>query len=61
MIGALRKVGILAVIGLLLAFSSPSMAQAASAIPEPTNLALLAMGVIGLLVGRHAARRRRDD
>ncbi len=30
-------------------------------IPEPTDLALFALGVAGLLIGRRAAMRRRID
>lgn len=34
----------------------------ASILPEPGNLVLLAIGVAGLLIGRHGSRsRRRDD
>ena len=33
----------------------------AVSIPEPTDLALFAMGVVGLLVGRRAAVKRDDD
>lgn len=32
-------------------------------IPEPSNMALMALGLVGLIVGRHTARskRPRDD
>ena len=32
-------------------------------IPEPSNMTLMALGLVGLIVGRHAARskRSRDD
>jgi len=37
----------------------PALAQANSTpIPEPTNLALFALGVTGLLIGRHVARKK---
>ncbi len=49
--------------------SGPAFAQEAAAavsgfsseIPEPSNLALLAMGVIGLVIARYAAKNRSDD
>ncbi|MBB4613313.1 hypothetical protein [Novosphingobium taihuense] len=47
---------------ILLAFvasASPALAQSAGiSIPEPTDGALFAMGVVGLIVGRHIAKRR---
>lgn len=29
-------------------------------IPEPSNMALMALGLVGLVVGRHAARNKRS-
>jgi hypothetical protein len=52
---------LLALAGLGLALSGPALAATAASIPEPTNLALLALGLTGLVLGRQAARRRRDD
>lgn len=46
---------------LVLAFAaSPALAQTSTSVPEPTDLALFALGVVGLIVGRQGARRRRD-
>ena len=42
-------------------FSAPVHAQAGTAIPEPSNLALFGLGLVGLIVGRRVARRRTDD
>lgn len=39
--------------------AAPAMAAGGIAIPEPSDLSLFALGVVGLLVGRHAARRRK--
>ncbi len=38
--------------------ASPAMAADRIAIPEPGDPWLFALGVVGLLVGRHAARRK---
>lgn len=43
----------------LLATASPAFA-ASSAVPEPGSMTLFAMGVIGVIVGRQAAKKRRD-
>ena len=40
--------------------ASPAQAQSSAAVPEPNNLVLLGLGVVGLLVGRHVARRKKD-
>ena len=37
----------------------PAMAAGGISIPEPSDLSLFALGVVGLLVGRHAAKRRK--
>lgn len=36
-------------------------ADSGTAIPEPSNLALFALGVLGVIVGRQAAKRRAGD
>jgi hypothetical protein len=38
--------------------ASPAAAAGGIDIPEPSDPGLFALGVIGLLVGRHAARRK---
>ena len=49
----------LAGLALVAAFgASPAMAAGGIAIPEPSDPWLFALGVVGLLVGRHAARKR---
>jgi hypothetical protein len=45
---------------ILLLAATPAFAQTSTAVPEPTDLALFALGVIGLVIGRQGARRRRD-
>ena len=41
----------------LLCTAQPALASAGFSIPDPSNLALFAIGVLGLIVGRHGARR----
>jgi hypothetical protein len=45
---------------IVLAFLAlPALAQSASTpVPEPTDLALFALGVAGLVIGRHVARKK---
>lgn len=39
---------------------APAMAQSSGiSIPEPTDGALFGIGVVGLIVGRHIAKRRK--
>ena len=49
-----------AVLLLLLLIASPALAgpSAGASVDEPAALALLALGVTGLIIGRHVARRR---
>jgi hypothetical protein len=54
------KIAILAGV-LAIMSASPAAAQAAVRIPEPTDLTLLAMAVAGVIIGRHAARKGRDE
>jgi hypothetical protein len=56
-----RRLAFMAALSLGLAMSSPGLAQAAAEIPEPTDMSLLVLAVTGLLVGRHVAKRRKDD
>jgi hypothetical protein len=43
------------------AFASPALAKGWIAIPEPTDITLFALGVLGLIVGRRGARRKPRD
>ncbi|MFM9977320.1 MAG: hypothetical protein ACKVOP_04655 [Sphingomonadaceae bacterium] len=45
----------------LLALSAPAFAQSSVAIPEPTDLALFALAVVGLIVGRQSSRNAPRD
>jgi len=51
---------ILATLVLALGAASPALAQGI-AIPEPTDMTLVALSLAGLIIGRHAARKRPDD
>ena len=37
-----------------------SVPVSSAVVPEPNNLVLLGLGVVGLILGRRAARHRRD-
>lgn len=41
--------------------AAPASAQGPAAIPEPSNWALFALGVAGVLIGRFGFRGRRRD
>ena len=44
---------------MLLAFATPASAASAT-VPEPSSMALFGLGVLGVIVGRRGARRKRD-
>ncbi|MGX7952071.1 PEP-CTERM sorting domain-containing protein [Tsuneonella sp. HG249] len=44
---------------MLLASADPALA-AANTVAEPSGMALFALGVVGVIVGRQASRRKRD-
>lgn len=46
---------------LLLIAATPANAKAATQISEPSHLALVALGILGVIVGRNAAKRRNHD
>lgn len=45
----------------LLCMAEPAIANAGFTIPDPSNLALFAIGVLGLIIGRRGARRPPPD
>lgn len=46
-------------IAIALGAASPALAQTSGvSVPEPTNTALLALGIVGLIVGRTIAKRK---
>lgn len=44
-------------------YSSSAQAAGVADIPEPSNMALMALGIVGMVIGRRAARSRapRED
>ncbi|MBD3729512.1 MAG: PEP-CTERM sorting domain-containing protein [Sphingomonadales bacterium] len=44
---------------MLILLASPAYAAGGVAVPEPSNLGLFLLGVIGVILGRRGARRRR--
>lgn len=44
---------------LVLSSASPAFA-AGTPVSEPSSFALVALGVLGVIVGRHGSRRKRD-
>jgi hypothetical protein len=57
-VGIFRTLAVFAAAGLL---ASPAQAAVPSmALPDPSGLTLFALGVAGLLIGRHIAGKPRD-
>jgi hypothetical protein len=46
---------------LILLAAAPAHAQGAAQVSEPSQLALVALGILGVIVGRNAAKRRNHD
>ncbi len=44
---------------MVLGFATPALA-AGAVVPEPSSMALIGLGVLGVIVGRRGARRKRD-
>ena len=54
-----RHISVVVVVVAVLLSVAPAMAQSSGiSIPEPTDGALFGMGLVGLIVGRHIAKRR---
>ncbi len=47
-----------ALILLALFYSTSAQAAGIADIPEPSNMALMALGIVGMVIGRRAARSR---
>ena len=45
----------------LLLAAAPAHAEGAAQVSEPSQLALVALGILGVIVGRNAAKRRKND
>lgn len=56
----MRRAGLTASGLLALLAAEPAFAQAAAAVPEPNDLLLLGIGVVGLIIGRQAARKKKS-
>lgn len=46
---------------LLVLLSAPAHAAGAAQVSEPSTLALVALGILGVIVGRNVAKRRESD
>jgi len=49
----------LALAFMVLCFATPALA-AGTAVAEPSSMALFGLGVLGVIIGRRGARRKRD-
>ena len=46
---------------MLAVIASPALADGGTQVSEPSTLALFALGTLGVIVGRHFAKRRPSD
>lgn len=52
---------LLALIPLYLLQAAPAAASWSNPVPEPSDLALFALGLLGVIIGRHGVSRSRKD
>ncbi|OCC23655.1 hypothetical protein MB02_10850 [Croceicoccus estronivorus] len=52
---------LLALVPLLLLQAAPAAASWNNQVPEPSDLALFSLGLLGVIIGRHGFRRSRKD
>ncbi len=45
----------------MLLATSPAFAQVGASVPEPSNIALFSLGVLGLILGRRGGRSKPRD
>lgn len=57
----LRKLVALSSAGVLIGAGWPADASSGTAVPDPANWALFAMGVVGLIIGRQTSRKPPRD
>ncbi len=50
----------LTALAVLLLAAAPAYAEGAAQVSEPSQLALVALGILGVIVGRNAAKRRKS-
>ncbi|MDD3797846.1 MAG: PEP-CTERM sorting domain-containing protein [Novosphingobium sp.] len=52
---------LLALVPLYLLQAAPAAASWSNPVPEPSDLALFALGMLGVIVGRHGFQQNRKD
>ncbi|GHA03173.1 hypothetical protein [Novosphingobium arvoryzae] len=52
---------VLAITAVALCAAGPALASSGASIPDPSNLALFAIGVLGLIIGRQGSRNPPSD
>lgn len=58
---AMMKSAMLLFAAVLLSQAAPLQAAFGSAVPEPSNLALFALGLLGVIIGRQSIAKRPSD
>ena len=57
----MARLALLALVPVYLLQAAPAAAAWSHPVPEPSDLALFALGVLGVIVGRHGFQRSRGD